>query len=58
MISVVPSILASSAITLPTMGCHLNRRHFRGVLTLVDVPSDRPPSGARGHRVMLIAVCV
>jgi hypothetical protein len=26
---------------------------FRGVLTLVDTPSDRAPSGARGHRVLL-----
>jgi hypothetical protein len=32
---------------------HPNREGFRGVLTLVDVVSDRPPSGARGHRVVL-----
>jgi hypothetical protein len=32
---------------------HPNRAPFRGVLTLVDTPSDRAPSGARGHRVLL-----
>src|SRR5215813_11311065 len=32
---------------------HPNRMPFRGVLTVLDVPSDRPPSGARGHRVVL-----
>jgi len=26
---------------------------FEGVLTLVDVPSDKAPSGSRGHRVVL-----
>ena len=28
-------------------------RRFRGVLTLIDVASDRAPAGARGHRVIL-----
>lgn len=32
---------------------HPNRVPFSGVLTLVDVPSDKAPSGARGHRVVL-----
>ena len=32
---------------------HPNREAFRGVLTLVDVASDKPPAGARGHRVVL-----
>lgn len=32
---------------------HPNRHHFRGVLTTVDSPSDKAPSGARGHRVIL-----
>jgi hypothetical protein len=32
---------------------HPNRVPFRGVLTTVDVSSDRPPAGARGHRVLL-----
>jgi hypothetical protein len=32
---------------------HPNRTPFRGVLTILDAPSDRPPAGARGHRVVL-----
>jgi hypothetical protein len=32
---------------------HPNRTAFRGVLTMVDVPSQRSPSGARGHLVVL-----
>lgn len=35
------------------MSWHPNRTPFEGVLTLVDVPSDKAPSGARGHRVIL-----
>ena len=41
------------AIEMPPVSRHPNRQHFRGVLTLVDVPSTRPPAGARGHRVLL-----
>jgi hypothetical protein len=32
---------------------HPNRMPFRGVLAILDAPSDRPPTGARGHRVVL-----
>lgn len=32
---------------------HPNKLPFEGVLTWLDVPSDRSPSGARGHRVIL-----
>ena len=32
---------------------HPNRLPFEGVLTVVDHPSDKAPSGARGHRVRL-----
>lgn len=32
---------------------HPNKVSFEGVLTLVDVASDKAPSGARGHRVIL-----
>src|SRR4051812_31733145 len=35
------------------MKTHPNRLPFRGVLTILDAPSDRPPAGARGHRVVL-----
>ena len=43
------------ALAMPEVDGHPNRRGFRGVLTLADAPSDRAPSGARGHRVMLTA---
>src|SRR5574341_788755 len=45
--------LESMAISLPAVARHPNRLAFRGVLTLVDAPSDRAPAGARGHRVLL-----
>ena len=45
--------LESMAIEMPAVFGHPNRIGFRGVLTLVDVVSDRAPAGARGHRVML-----
>lgn len=41
------------AVALPEVAGHPNRVPFEGVLTLVDEPSNRPPSGARGHRVIL-----
>jgi len=45
--------IESMAIELPPVADHPNRAPFRGVLTLLDTPSDKPPSGARGHRVLL-----
>ena len=45
--------LESMAIEMPRVPGHPNREPFCGVLTLVDVLSDRPPAGARGHRVVL-----
>ncbi len=45
--------LESMAIEMPAVFGHPNRVAFRGVLTVVDVVSDKAPSGARGHRVML-----
>src|SRR5277367_3570001 len=45
--------LESMAIEMPAVHGHPNRTAFRGVLTVVDVASDRSPSGARGHRVLL-----
>jgi len=41
------------AVEFPTVHGHPNRLPFEGVLTLVDVASDKAPSGARGHRVVL-----
>lgn len=43
----------SMAIDMPIVDGHPNREPFCGVLTMVDVASDRPPAGARGHRVVL-----
>jgi len=45
--------LDAMAVMLPEVAGHPNRAPFTGVLTLVDEPSTRPPSGARGHRVIL-----
>jgi len=41
------------AVEFPEVIGHPNRLPFEGCLTLVDTPSDRAPSGARGHRVVL-----
>ena len=45
--------LESMAVEMPRVEGHPNRAAFRGVLTLVDVPSQRAPSGAKTHRVVL-----
>ena len=45
--------LRAMAVEFPQVHGHPNRLPFEGVLTLVDVASDRAPSGARGHRVVL-----
>ncbi len=45
--------LESMAIAMPEVVGHPNREPFCGVLTLVDVPSQRAPSGSRGHQVLL-----
>jgi len=45
--------LESMAIEMPAIQGHPNRVGFRGVLTIVDVASDKPPAGARGHRVLV-----
>jgi hypothetical protein len=45
--------MRAMAVEFPRVHGHPNRLPFEGVLTLVDVASDKAPSGARGHRVML-----
>ena len=35
------------------MKIHPNKMPFTGVLALLDTPSDKAPSGARGHRVII-----
>jgi hypothetical protein len=41
------------AVEFPEVHGHPNRLPFEGVLTLVDVASDKAPNGAKGHRVVL-----
>jgi hypothetical protein len=43
----------ATSMAHPRVLRHPNRLPFEGVLTLVDVASDKAPSGARGHRVLL-----
>lgn len=45
--------LEAMAVKLPPVEGHPNRVPFEGVLTLVNAASDKAPSGARGHKVML-----
>lgn len=45
--------LEAMALEIPDFPEHPNRVPFSGVLTVVDRPSDRAPSGAAGHRVVL-----
>lgn len=45
--------LEGMAVKMPEVAGHPNRAEFRGVLTVVDVASQRAPSGSRGHRVVL-----
>lgn len=45
--------LEAMALTIPAVDGHPNRIPFEGVLTLVDVASDKAPTGSRGHRVLL-----
>ncbi len=45
--------MRAAALEMPEVEGHPNRLPFEGCLTVVDVPSDKAPSGARGHRVVL-----
>lgn len=45
--------LESMAVQMPLVAGHPNRAGFRGVLTVVDVASQRAPSGSKGRRVVL-----
>ncbi|HUA97379.1 MAG TPA: hypothetical protein VMA34_03580 [Terracidiphilus sp.] len=45
--------LEAMAVKFPHVEGHPNRVPFEGILTVVNVPSDRAPAGARGHKVML-----
>jgi hypothetical protein len=45
--------LESMAVMMPEVVGHPNRAGFRGVLTMLDEPSQRAPSGSSGKRVVL-----
>ncbi|HWY20891.1 MAG TPA: hypothetical protein VNX26_06685 [Candidatus Acidoferrum sp.] len=45
--------MKSMAVAMPEVVGHPNRAAFEGVLTMVDMPSHRAPSGAKGHLVVL-----
>ncbi len=45
--------MESMAVAMPEVEGHPNRAEFRGVLTVVDSPSQRAPSGSNGRRVVL-----
>src|ERR1700748_3148336 len=45
--------LEAMAVMMPEVDGHPNRIPFDGVLTRLDEASTRPPSGAKGHRVVL-----
>jgi len=45
--------MESMGVEMPPVKGHPNRVAFQGVLTMVDVPSDRAPSGSGGKRVVL-----
>ena len=45
--------LEAMAVKIPHVEGHPNRVAFNGILTVVNKASDKAPSGARGHRVML-----
>jgi hypothetical protein len=46
--------MESMAVAMPDVEGHPNRSAFRGVLTVVDEPSQRAPSGSKGRRVVLL----
>src|SRR5579863_10825 len=45
--------LESMALAMPEVNGHPNRTAFRGVLTVVDMASQRAPAGSGGRRVLL-----
>lgn len=45
--------LDAMSLNVPATEGHPNKMPFRGVLTRIDQPSDMPPNGSGGRRVML-----
>jgi len=50
---VVGAMQARAVIRILSQGDHPNATPFQGVLTKIDEPSDKPPNGAHGHRVLI-----
>lgn len=47
------AVIEAMALQMPDVLDHPNRMPFKGVLTRLDQPSDVPPGGAKGRRVVL-----
>jgi hypothetical protein len=48
-----PMVLEAMSLALPDVEGHPNRMPFSGVLTRVNEPSDEPPGGSGGKRVLI-----
>lgn len=46
-------VLSAASFGQPEKGKHPNKMTFKGVLVRLDEPSNKPPGGADGHRIML-----
>jgi hypothetical protein len=44
--------MEAMSLEMPDVKGHPNRMPFSGILTRLDVPSDRPPGGSKGKRVI------
>lgn len=45
--------ISAMSLAVPETPGHPNKMPFTGILTRIDEPSDRPPEGTKGHRVMI-----
>lgn len=49
--------VSAKSLDMPTVAGHPNRMPFSGILTKVGLPSDKPPNGSDGKRVLLTREC-
>lgn len=51
----IHAIYAGSSVTIMDAGDdpHINKLPFKGTLLLVDQPSQKPPHGSQGHRILV-----
>ena len=45
--------LSAMSLEVPATPGHPNKMPFTGILTRIDEPSDKPPEGSGGHRVLI-----